>query len=82
MYRDMANGATKINNTATLEYMKSTFTAHYKASRQPIGLYTHPIHTAKNYPGVQVPTGLIEMINQFLDWAQEQDNGARVPSSS
>jgi hypothetical protein len=58
--------------------MKNTFTAHYNANRQPIGLYTHPIHTAKTYPGLTVPAGLVEMINQFLDWAQEQDNGASI----
>lgn len=72
---DVPSGSTKVNNTATLDYMKNTFTAHYQGNRQPIGLYTHPIHTATNYPGVSVPRGLVEMINEFLDWAQEQDNG-------
>ena len=24
--------------------MQKTFTAHYSGNRQPIGLYTHPIH--------------------------------------
>ncbi|KAF7311852.1 Carbohydrate esterase family 4 protein [Mycena indigotica] len=36
---DFANGASKINDSATLEYMKNTFTAHYDRNRQPIGLY-------------------------------------------
>lgn len=43
---DPANGASEVNDTATLEYMQNTFTAHYTGNRQPIGLYTHPIHTA------------------------------------
>lgn len=77
-HRDIASGQTKVNNTATLNYMKNTFSAHYNNNRQPIGLYTHPIHTAKTYPGVNVPTGLVEMINEFLDWAQEQDNGIHL----
>lgn len=44
VHRDIASGQTKVNDTATLEYMKNTFTAHYTGNRQPIGLYTHPIH--------------------------------------
>ena len=73
---EAANGDSKVDNEATLEYMKNTFTAHYENNRQPIGLYTHPIHVASNYPGVKAPKGIINMINAFLDWAQEQDNGA------
>lgn len=53
----------------------STFTTHYNGNRQPIGLYTHPIHLAKSYPGLQVSQSTIDMINKFLDWAQEQQNG-------
>ncbi|KAJ6617433.1 hypothetical protein B0H10DRAFT_1948335 [Mycena sp. CBHHK59/15] len=71
---DAANGATKVNDTATLEYMKSTFTAHYTGNRQPIGLYTHPIHLSTTYPGVDPPNSTINMINTFLDWAQVQQN--------
>lgn len=41
---DNANGASSVNDSATLDYMKKTFTAHYNGNRQPIGLYTHPIH--------------------------------------
>lgn len=41
---DAANGASTVNDTATFDYMKNTFTAHYTGNRQPIGLYTHPIH--------------------------------------
>lgn len=41
---DAANGASSVNDSATLDYMKNTFTAHYNNNRQPIGLYTHPIH--------------------------------------
>ncbi len=43
-YSDNANGNTKPNDSATLEFMKDTFTTHYNNNRQPIGLYTHPIH--------------------------------------
>ncbi|KAJ3477649.1 hypothetical protein NLI96_g10319 [Meripilus lineatus] len=71
---DTANGANEVNDTATLEYMKNTFTAHYNGNRQPIGLYTHPIHTSRTYPGAQASNSTINMINQFLDWAQNQQN--------
>jgi hypothetical protein len=43
-------------------------------NRQPFGLYTHPIHIATGYPGVADPTSTIAMINNFIDWAQQQDN--------
>ena len=46
LLRDAANGGNKVNNSATLEYMKNTFMDHYNGKRQPIGLYTHPIHLA------------------------------------
>ncbi|KAF7369447.1 Carbohydrate esterase family 4 [Mycena venus] len=71
---DNANGESKINDTATLEYMQDTFTKHYNGNRQPIGLYTHPIHLSTTYPGVNPPQSTIDMINQFLDWAQVQQN--------
>ncbi|KAI0803225.1 hypothetical protein BC629DRAFT_1492748 [Irpex lacteus] len=71
---DTANGESKVNDSATLEYMQSTFNDHYNNKRQPIGLYTHPIHLATNYPGVNAPTSTIKMINQFLDWAQTQQD--------
>jgi len=71
---DSANGASAVNDNATLAYMQDTFTAHYNGNRQPFGLYTHPIHTASTYPGVQVSNSTINMINEFLDWAQEQQN--------
>jgi len=54
-----------------LEWMKSTFLAHYNGNRQPFGLYTHPIHLATGYPGVADPKAQINMVNQFLDWAQQ-----------
>lgn len=69
---DVAAGNTKVNDTATLEYMKNTFTAHYNGDRQPIGLYTHPIHLSTTYPGVSASNSTINMINAFLDWAQMQ----------
>ncbi|TDL28107.1 hypothetical protein BD410DRAFT_782072 [Rickenella mellea] len=71
---DNANGETKPNDTATLLYMQNTFTAHYNNNRQPIGLYTHPIHLSKTYPGVNPSNSTINMINAFLDWAQQQPN--------
>ncbi|KIK97692.1 hypothetical protein PAXRUDRAFT_10018 [Paxillus rubicundulus Ve08.2h10] len=71
---DAANGASAVNDTATLEYMKSTFTAHYSGNRQPIGLYTHPIHLSTTYPGVDPPNSTIQMLNQYLDWLQEQQD--------
>ncbi|KAG6330481.1 hypothetical protein ID866_8608 [Astraeus odoratus] len=71
---DTANGASVVNDSATLEYMKNTFTAHYNGNRQPIGLYTHPIHLSTTYPGVEVSNSTIDMINEFLDWAQEQQD--------
>jgi hypothetical protein len=46
---DTANGASTVNDNATFEYMKNTFTAHYNGNRQPIGLYTHPIHLCVSY---------------------------------
>jgi len=69
-----ASGGTSPNDTATLSWMKNTFTAHYNGNRQPFGLYSHPIHVAPNVPGVITPNSTIAMINQFLDWAQEQPN--------
>ncbi|KAL1951079.1 hypothetical protein VTO73DRAFT_228 [Trametes versicolor] len=71
---DAANGETAVNDTATLEYLKSTFTAHYNGKRQPLGLYTHPIHVSRSVPGTTVTNSTINMINSFLDWAQEQPN--------
>ncbi|KAF8515848.1 hypothetical protein BU17DRAFT_51255 [Hysterangium stoloniferum] len=71
---DAANGATAANDSATLAYMQSTFMDHYNGKRQPIGLYTHPIHIAIDLPGVTPLSSTITMINKFLDWAQEQPN--------
>ncbi|KAH9947495.1 hypothetical protein B0H21DRAFT_327774 [Amylocystis lapponica] len=73
-WMDTANGASAVNDSATLEYMKNTFTAHYNGNRQPVGLYTHPIHLSTTYPGSTASTSTIDMINEFLDWAQEQSN--------
>ncbi|KAL5495118.1 hypothetical protein ACEPAI_580 [Sanghuangporus weigelae] len=71
---DSPNGGSERDDRATLAYMKDTFTAHYNGNRQPIGLYTHPINLAKNYPGISVSQSTIDMINNFLDWAQQQQN--------
>jgi hypothetical protein len=46
---DTADGATKVNDSATLAYMKSTFMDHYNNNRQPFGLYTHPIHVSVRF---------------------------------
>jgi hypothetical protein len=67
---DTANGENTVNDSATLEYMQDTFNDHYSANRQPIGLYTHPIHLSTTYPGVNPPNSTIAMINTFLDWVQ------------
>jgi len=71
---DNANGASSANDAATLSYMQKTFTAHYSGNRQPIGLYMHPIHLSRTYPGVNARKSTIDMINAFLDWAQQQQN--------
>ncbi|KAJ7242402.1 hypothetical protein B0H12DRAFT_1023761 [Mycena haematopus] len=71
---DAPNGEDKLDDAATLAYMQDTFTKHYTGNRQPIGLYTHPIHLSTTYPGVNPPQSTIDMINQFLDWAQMQPN--------
>lgn len=46
---DAANGGSTVNDSATLEYMQKTFTAHYNGNRQPIGLYTHPVHLSVSH---------------------------------
>ncbi|KAH6911134.1 hypothetical protein BKA70DRAFT_53629 [Coprinopsis sp. MPI-PUGE-AT-0042] len=71
---DTANGNNRPDDAATLRFMQSTFTDHYENNRQPIGLYTHPIHTSLTYPGVKVTKSTVDMINEFLDWAQDHDN--------
>ncbi|EMD32610.1 hypothetical protein CERSUDRAFT_118648 [Gelatoporia subvermispora B] len=71
---DTANGESAVNDTATLGYLKSTFTDHYNTNRQPFGLYTHPIHVSTTYPGSTASQSTIDMINEFIDWAQEQPN--------
>lgn len=55
--------------SAVLNWMKNTFTDHYKGNRQPFGVYTHPIHLASGYPGLNDPIDQIRMLNEFLDWA-------------
>ncbi|CUA67472.1 hypothetical protein RSOLAG22IIIB_03124 [Rhizoctonia solani] len=67
-----ASGANNI--TAVGQWMRNTFTAHYNNNRQPFGLYTHPIHVAPDVPGVANPTAMVKMINDFIDWAQQQQN--------
>ncbi|GAK65039.1 carbohydrate esterase family 4 protein [Moesziomyces antarcticus] len=57
------------NASDVLAWMKSTFTDHYNGKRQPFGVYTHPIHLAKGYPGLKDPVDQINMLNEFLDWA-------------
>ncbi|GAC98663.1 candidate polysaccharide deacetylase [Pseudozyma hubeiensis SY62] len=57
------------NASDVLSWMKNTFTDHYNGKRQPFGVYTHPIHLAKGYPGLTDPVDQINMLNEFLDWA-------------
>lgn len=54
-----------------LDAMKATFTDHYNGQKQPFGLYSHPIHISTTYPGAPNAqnTKLIQMINEFLDFA-------------
>ncbi|KAJ7359485.1 hypothetical protein DFH08DRAFT_911490 [Mycena albidolilacea] len=66
LWLNVVNRATKINDTAMLDYMKAMFTL--------IGLYTHPIHLSTTYPGVNPSNSTINMINRFLDWAQVQQD--------
>ncbi|KAG2352794.1 hypothetical protein BDR07DRAFT_1436014 [Suillus spraguei] len=66
---DTANGASAVNDTATFEYMKNTFTAHYTGNRQPIGLYTHPIHLSTTYPGMQQDVWIVSN-EQLLAWVR------------
>jgi hypothetical protein len=75
VFSDAPDGQTNLNNSVTLEYMKSTFTDHYNGNRQPFGLYMHPIHLSNTVPGASVDPNMIAMINNFLDWAQMQPNG-------
>lgn len=64
----------------TLEALKSTFSDHYNAQKQPFGLYTHPIHISTSYPGAPVPGNQkqILMLNQFLDFAMTGDQFQNV----
>jgi len=62
------------NTSAVFKWLQNNFASHYNGNRQPFGLYTHPIHIATGYPGVADPTATINMINSFLDWAQNQAN--------
>lgn len=62
------------NASDVQSWYRNTFTAHYENNRQPFGLYQHPIHLAVGYPGVEDPLEERAMINEFLDWAQQQQN--------
>ena len=62
------------NTAAALTWYRNTFQAHYDNNRQPFGLYQHPIHLAVGYPGVPDPLEERAMINEFLDYAQQQPN--------
>ncbi|KAJ7834246.1 hypothetical protein B0H14DRAFT_3087625 [Mycena olivaceomarginata] len=67
---DNANGESKVDDAATLAYMQDTFTAHYNGNRQPIGLYTHPIHLSTTYPGCSRMVLWIVSNEQLLAWVQ------------
>lgn len=62
------------NMSAVQSWYRNAFTAHYNGQRQPFGLYQHPIHLATGYPGVEDPIDERNMIVEFLDWAQAQQN--------
>ncbi|GAA5904460.1 hypothetical protein JCM8208_004199 [Rhodotorula glutinis] len=57
-----------------LEWLKFSFLTHYDGTRQPFGLYSHPIHLAVGYPGVDDPIAMREMLQEFLDWVQSHDD--------
>ncbi|KAG2022544.1 hypothetical protein CC2G_000285 [Coprinopsis cinerea AmutBmut pab1-1] len=78
---DRANGNNAPDDAATLRFMQRTFTDHYSGNKQPIGLYTHPIHVSLSYPGVTVSRSTIDMINRFLDWAQEEHDNVWIVSN-
>ncbi len=40
--------------------MQNTFTAHYTGNRQPIGLYTHPVHLSVRPRMYGIPEQMIE----------------------
>lgn len=73
-YDDPANGAGTPNDTVTLAYMQKTFNDHYNGNRQPIGLYTHPLKLAVNFTASNAKQSTVDMVNAFLDWAQQQPN--------
>ncbi|KAG2153541.1 uncharacterized protein EDB93DRAFT_1271329 [Suillus bovinus] len=58
-----------------------TFTDHYTGNRQPISLYTHPIHLLTTYPGVDPPNSTIQMTNEYLDWVQMQQDDVWIISN-
>ncbi|GAA5858698.1 hypothetical protein JCM8547_001429 [Rhodosporidiobolus lusitaniae] len=62
------------NMDDVLEWLKFSFTTHYEGTRQPFGLYSHPIHLAVNYPGVDDPIDVRNMLQNFLDWVQTHEN--------
>ncbi|GAA6046833.1 hypothetical protein JCM3770_005666 [Rhodotorula araucariae] len=84
MYSTFGNSTTALhlmdpwldsNNPAeVLEWLKYSFLTHYEGNRQPFGLYSHPIHLAVGYPGVDDPIAMREMLQEFLDWVQSHDN--------
>jgi hypothetical protein len=43
------------NTGKVLASLKDTFNSHYLGKRQPFGLFTHPIHLATGYPGLDDP---------------------------
>ncbi|BGP43339.1 hypothetical protein JCM10449v2_007370 [Rhodotorula kratochvilovae] len=62
------------NPAEVLEWLKFSFLTHYEGNRQPFGLYSHPIHLAVGYPGVDDPIAMRDMLQEFLDWVQSHDN--------
>lgn len=62
-------------------WLRDTFNDHYNGKKQPMGLYSHPIHIAANYPGLTTPSGVVPMINSFLDWATIQHENVWLVSN-
>lgn len=63
------------------QWLRDTFNDHYNGKRQPMGLYSHPIHIASDYPGLAAPTDTINMLNSFLDWATVQHSNVWLVSN-
>ncbi|CAO1635926.1 unnamed protein product [Parajaminaea phylloscopi] len=63
------------------QWLRDTFNDHYNGKKQPMGLYSHPIHIASGYPGLVDPVDTVKMLNSFLDWATIQHDNVWLVSN-